>query len=131
MTNRIDVCLKERGISRRKLAERIGVAENTVMMYARGRVVPKIDIVLKMCEELGVDAGELFPAFAKPHDRVSDAELCSLLERSGFVQMLRDYAIQKEADGCVGCAYIGREAWKMPCMACRRNCKDYWRKEAE
>ena len=35
------------------------------------------------------------------------------------------------ADGCVGCAFLGTEEWEMPCAKCRRNAKDYWRKEAE
>lgn len=32
------------------------------------------------------------------------------------------------ADGCLGCAFESTEEWKLPCMECRRNCKDYWRK---
>lgn len=32
-----------------------------------------------------------------------------------------------EADGCEGCAFISTEEWEMPCVKCKRNCKDYWR----
>lgn len=34
------------------------------------------------------------------------------------------------ADGCSGCAFENVEEWEMPCMKCKRNCKDYWRKGA-
>lgn len=33
------------------------------------------------------------------------------------------------ADGCKGCAYEAIEPWEMPCQMCKRNCRDYWRKE--
>lgn len=33
------------------------------------------------------------------------------------------------ADGCSGCAYFDRDEWEMPCQRCKRNSKDYWRKE--
>lgn len=32
------------------------------------------------------------------------------------------------AGGCSGCAFENTEEWEMPCRACKRNCKDYWRK---
>lgn len=35
------------------------------------------------------------------------------------------------ADGCSGCAFEHVEEWEMPCMNCKRNCKDYWRKSNE
>lgn len=31
------------------------------------------------------------------------------------------------ADGCTGCAFITTEEWEMPCVRCKRGCKDYWR----
>ena len=31
------------------------------------------------------------------------------------------------ADGCFRCAFGDCEEWEMPCMKCKRNCKDYWR----
>jgi hypothetical protein len=33
-----------------------------------------------------------------------------------------------EADGCKGCAFDSTNEWEMPCVKCKRNCKDYWRK---
>lgn len=35
------------------------------------------------------------------------------------------------ADGCSGCAFEHVKEWEMPCMKCKRNCKDYWRKPNE
>ena len=31
------------------------------------------------------------------------------------------------ADGCLECAFTGKEEWEMPCCKCKRGCKDYWR----
>ena len=31
------------------------------------------------------------------------------------------------ADGCCGCKYEDTEEWLLPCMACKRNRKDFWR----
>ena len=36
---------------------------------------------------------------------------------------------QIKADGCTGCAFMGKEEWDMPCRCCKRNCRDYWRAE--
>ena len=36
-------------------------------------------------------------------------------------------ATKENADGCVGCAFEDTESWQLPCSACKRNCKDYWR----
>lgn len=34
---------------------------------------------------------------------------------------------RQDADGCSRCAFIDKEEWEMPCVKCKRNCKDYWR----
>ena len=47
------------------------------------------------------------------------------------INKLRDVLDAYLADGCVGCAFASVEEWEMPCAKCRRNAKDYWRKEAE
>ncbi len=31
------------------------------------------------------------------------------------------------ADGCEGCTYTAKQDWEMPCVKCKRGCKDYWR----
>lgn len=35
------------------------------------------------------------------------------------------------ADGCSGCAFVDCEEWEMPCLMCKKNCKDYWRAKDE
>ena len=47
------------------------------------------------------------------------------------INKLRDVLDAYLADGCVGCAFASVKEWEMPCAKCRRNTKDYWRKEAE
>lgn len=38
---------------------------------------------------------------------------------------------QTRADSCMGCAFMSAEEWEMPCLKCKRNCKDYWRRKGE
>lgn len=52
--------------------------------------------------------------------RVDIEELASVLNE---VEVAR-------ADGCEGCAFMDKEEWEMPCMKCKRACKDYWRAKA-
>lgn len=33
--------------------------------------------------------------------------------------------------GCEGCAFTSTEEWEMPCVRCKRGCKDYYRKAAK
>jgi len=35
------------------------------------------------------------------------------------------------ADGCSGCAFYDRDEWEMPCERCKRNSKDYWRRQSD
>ena len=44
-----------------------------------------------------------------------------------IMQVLRAIIEADKADGCRLCAYEGVKEWEMPCVKCRRNCKDYWR----
>lgn len=44
-----------------------------------------------------------------------------------FAKIAIEALEQQDADGCVGCAFIDTEEWEMPCVKCRRACKDYWR----
>lgn len=34
---------------------------------------------------------------------------------------------RQNADGCTDCAFESVEEWEMPCVKCKRGCKDYWR----
>lgn len=45
-----------------------------------------------------------------------------------YIRLL-DFLEQSKADGCNGCKYISKDEYEEPCLRCKRNCKDYWRKE--
>ena len=32
------------------------------------------------------------------------------------------------SDGCTGCEFVKVNSWEMPCKACVRNARDYWRR---
>lgn len=48
------------------------------------------------------------------HDKRIRAEVINLFETN-------------DCEGCEGCTFIDTEEWEMPCLKCKRNCKDYWR----
>lgn len=41
--------------------------------------------------------------------------------------LLAEAEKKEDADGCQGCAFTDTEEWEMPCVKCKRACKDYWR----
>ena len=41
--------------------------------------------------------------------------------------LLAEAEKREEADGCQGCAFTDTEEWEIPCVKCKRACKDYWR----
>lgn len=36
---------------------------------------------------------------------------------------------RREADGCEECTYQVREPWEMPCLICKRNAMDLYRRK--
>lgn len=53
---------KEAGVSALELAERAGIARNSVRLLESGRVNPGIESVLLICQALGCTPNELFAA---------------------------------------------------------------------
>ena len=44
-----------------------------------------------------------------------------------LIDIIQCFIEAKKAGGCNGCAFEDYEEWDMPCVKCKRNCKDYWR----
>ena len=44
-----------------------------------------------------------------------------------IIEFLWD-TIKNKDKGCIGCAFEDKEEWELPCVKCKRNCKDYWRR---
>ena len=54
------------------------------------------------------------------------------LEENELLKTALDIAREKTvADGCVGCAFTSTYEWELPCRKCKRNCKDYYRRQQE
>ena len=45
-----------------------------------------------------------------------------------LINLVKAWIEKQDADGCTGCAFYDRDEWEMPCVKCKRNCKDYWRR---
>lgn len=49
--------------------------------------------------------------------------------RQGYADGYADGSNYREA-GCRHCAFEDVEEWEMPCVKCKRCCKDYYRRNA-
>jgi putative transcriptional regulator len=58
--NRISVFRAERGISRRQLAEAVGVNNQTIGYLERGDYKPSLELALKIARHFGVSVEMLF-----------------------------------------------------------------------
>jgi DNA-binding XRE family transcriptional regulator len=58
--NRIAVFRAERGISRRELAEAVGVNNQTIGYLERGDYKPSLELALKIAQHFGVSVEMLF-----------------------------------------------------------------------
>lgn len=63
MQLRVKDILRERGLSQRDLAGKMGVAEISLSRSINGN--PNMDTLIKIAEALGVEMGELFSAKSK------------------------------------------------------------------
>jgi putative transcriptional regulator len=70
--NRIAVLRAERGISRRELAEALGVHYQTIGYLERGEYSPSLYLALRLAEHFEVAVEVLFST--RPFPRIGDAE---------------------------------------------------------
>ena len=71
MHNRIALFRAERGVSRRDLAEAVGVNNQTIGYLERGDYKPSLELAMKIAEYFGVPVELLFSF--KPFDSVAAA----------------------------------------------------------
>lgn len=57
---RLKEVLKEKGMSGKDLATRVGVAENSISFIVTGKTQPRFELLNKIAEVLEVDIRELF-----------------------------------------------------------------------
>ena len=58
--NRIPLYRAERGLSRKELAERVGVNPQTIGFLERGDYSPSVELALRLAREFGVTVESLF-----------------------------------------------------------------------
>lgn len=56
---KLEYCLKQRGMTQRELADKIGITEASMSRYANGNRIPKITTIVNMAYALGVSIEEL------------------------------------------------------------------------
>ena len=45
-----------------------------------------------------------------------------------IIRILNLVLEQEKAEACNGCKYIQKDPYDEPCLRCKRNCLDYWRR---
>ena len=50
------------------------------------------------------------------------------MNKDDIVRILNLVLEQEKAEACNGCKYITKDAYDEPCLRCKRNCSDYWRR---
>ena len=91
---RLRVSRKEKGLTQVDLAEKAGIAVNSVRLYESGKVTPKLDAMRKLAEALEIDINWLLNGFTlKEHDE----EFIQRLQGKGDVSA-RDLYLKKHPD---------------------------------
>ena len=68
---------KERSITQRQLAEKLGISDKTVSKWETGKGLPEPSLMMPLCEELGVTANELLCG-----ERICEEEYRKAAERN-------------------------------------------------
>ena len=50
------------------------------------------------------------------------------MTRDEIIRILDLALEQSRAEACDGCAFANTEEWEEPCIRCKRNYRDYWRR---
>ncbi len=66
---RLKEILKEKGVTGKELAEKVGVTANTISFIVTGKNYPSFDLLIKIAETLNVDIKDLFNS-TKSNDKV-------------------------------------------------------------
>lgn len=91
---RLRVSRKEKGLTQIDLAEKAGIAVNSVRLYESGKVTPKLDAMRKLADALEIDINWLLNGFTlKEHDE----EFIQRLQGKGDVSA-RDLYLKKHPD---------------------------------
>lgn len=75
---------KEKNLTQKQLAEKVGVSNNTVSKWECGKCMPDYGVVKLLCQELGITVSELMDGEVKSDSsiRVFDEEqILDMLER--------------------------------------------------
>ena len=54
---------EQRGLSQRQLGDAIGVSDNAISQFERGRIKPRLHHCMALAQALGIDAGILTQEF--------------------------------------------------------------------
>lgn len=109
----LTVALRQRGLTQRDLASRVGVSSNTVSSWTRGEHTPSSSHARAVAEQLGEDVGSLLggpaPRARPAPPGPSDAE--DVIARLGALRLSR--ALAPVADSVPDLIQVLRDAEKL------------------
>ena len=123
----------KRNMSQRQFADFIGVSQNTVSSWERGKTVPKLGVaVFKLCKALKITPNQLFPNKERDSDQMSISETANTKPDANGLKDLRERAglSQKQVSEKVGHAKSTIWEWESgtrnpPADAYRPLCEAY------
>ncbi len=75
---------KQRGLTQRQLADKLGISDKTISKWETGNGFPEISLLLPLCEQLNITVNELLSA-----ERLSDSEYKQKAEEN-MVNMIKE-----------------------------------------
>lgn len=94
---KIKALRKQSGLSQVELAEKAGIAVNSLRLYEAGKREPKIDAVTRLAGALGVSKQELL-GWAREPDELDEAVLEIYPDYDPTKETLPEYLARKEAE---------------------------------
>ena len=58
-SERLKTIRKEKGLTQAELAEKAGIAVNSIRLYESGKIVPKLDTIARIARAMGLTANDL------------------------------------------------------------------------
>ena len=71
---------KEKGLTQKQLAEKLGISDKTVSKWECGNGFPEISLLLPLCDELGITVNDLLSAELVPGEAYQEKAENNMVE---------------------------------------------------
>lgn len=118
---------KEKGMTQKELAEKMGVTYTVISGYERGKRKPKIETIIRIANALNVSTFDIVPAFV-PSDEMTLAQARQAVK--DLRKKLEEYLEQQTCDDAISredalqalCRAVHKNDDNIPCINQRVSC---------